>query len=238
MDATPREAAATLTADPRLIGGADERFTGYGVMGLPFRSGHYLALRVFVATSVGPPYRAIWHRDPEGRWEIFTTVDPQVSCPRYFGSAAPGERVTRIDLHWRDDWTLEVTMADRLAWRLELAGTSATRAMSAMGAAMPDAAWNSAAVLGSMGPVARAFLRSGRTRLRGATPNGPLYKAAPQQVWRVVGGRAQLDGEELGDLGPLASQSHLADFWLPQRGVFFAGRASFAPVPVRTPVAA
>ncbi|SDC04896.1 hypothetical protein GA0111570_1165 [Raineyella antarctica] len=230
MNTTPREAVAILTADPRLIEGTDERFTGYGVMGLPYATGHYLALRCFVATSVGPAYRAVWHRAPDGRWEIFTTAAPEVSCPRYFGSEAPGEQVPAIDVSWPDDWTLEVTMGERLSWRLELASTSATRIMTSMGGAMPDGAWNSNAVLGSMGPMASAFLGIGRTRLHGATPNGPLYKAAPQQVWRVVGGQAGLDGEDLGGIGPLSEQDHLGDFWLPQRGIFFVGRASFTPV--------
>lgn len=227
MNTTPREAVATLTADPRLTEGTNERFTGYGVMGLPYASGHYLALRAFAATSIGPSYRAVWHRTPEGRWEIFTTVAPELSCPRYFGSEAPGEQVPAIDVRWLDDWTLEVTIEHRLSWRLELASTSATRMMTMMGAAMPEGAWNNDAVLGSMGPVAAAFLGTGRTRLRGLTPNGPLYKAAPKQLWRVVGGRAHLDGEDLGDARPLSEQSHLADFWLPQRGIFFVGRASF-----------
>lgn len=236
MNTTPREAVASVTANPRLIEGTDERFTGYGVMGLPYVSGHYLALRVFEATSVGPSYRAVWHHTPEGRWEIFTTVAPEVSCPRYFGSEAPGEQVPAIGVSWQDGWTLEVTMSDRLSWRLELASTPATRMMTAMGGAMPEGAWNSDAVLGSMGPVAAAFLGTGRMRLHGVTPNGPSYKAAPQQVWRVVGGRARLDGEDLGDVGPLSEQSHLADFWLPQKGIFFVGRASFAPILTSTAV--
>lgn len=230
MNITPRMAVATQTADPRLIDGTDERFTGYGVMGLPYASGHYLALRAFVATSVGPAYRAIWHRSPGGRWEIFTTVSPEVSCPRYFGSEAPGEQVPAIDITWSSEWTCEVTMGDRLSWPMELTSTPATRMMTAAGEAMPDRAWSSSAVLGAMGPMAAAFLGIGRTRLRGATPNGPRYKAAPQQVWRVAGGRTVLDGQDLGRIGQLPEQSHLADFWLPQRGIFFVGRASFSPV--------
>ena len=95
---------------------------------------------------------------------------------------------------------------------------------------MPDSAWNSSFVLSAMGPLAAALLSLGRARLHGATPNGPLYKAAPQQLWRVAGGRAVLDGEDLGRIGRLSSQTHLADFWLPQRGIFFVGRASFSPV--------
>ena len=47
-----------MQAHPLLAEGDDERFTGYGVMGVPFASGHYLALRDMVATSVGPAYRA------------------------------------------------------------------------------------------------------------------------------------------------------------------------------------
>lgn len=230
MNTTPRAAVATLTADPRLFDGIDERFTGYGVMGLPYASGHYLALRVFLATSIGPAYRTVWHRTPQGRWEIFTMTAPELSCPRYFGSEAPGERVPAIEVSWPEEGALQVTMGERLSWRVELASTPATRMMTSMGGAMPDGAWKSNAVLGPMGPMAAMFLGTGRTRLKGVTPNGPSYKAAPQQVWRVVGGRAVLDGEDLGDPRPLPDQTHLGDFWLPQRGIFFVGRASFTPV--------
>lgn len=44
---TPRNAVEALQADPSLPEGDDERFVGYGVMGVPFASGHYLALRDF-----------------------------------------------------------------------------------------------------------------------------------------------------------------------------------------------
>jgi hypothetical protein len=54
-------------------------------------------------------------------------------------------------------------------------------------------------------------------------------------VWRVVGGRAELDGADLGALAPLREQTRLGDFWLPQRGLFFAGQARFT-APVTEPV--
>jgi hypothetical protein len=113
--------------------------------------------------------------------------------------------------------------------------------MTSMGAVTPQWAWNSDAVLGPMGSMAVGFLRSGRIRLHGRTPNGQGFKAAPLRVWRVVGGHAQLDGADLGALAPLREQTRLGDFWLPQRGLFFAGQARFtapvtAPVPAsRTP---
>ena len=51
-------------ARPHVHPGQEERFSGYGVMGLPFRSGHVLALRRFPVTSVGPGYTSVWWRDP------------------------------------------------------------------------------------------------------------------------------------------------------------------------------
>lgn len=228
---SPRTAVATLEGNPRLAAGTDERFTGYGVMGVPFATGHYLALRVMLASSVGPGYRAVWHRAPDGRWTIFTTNPPDLSCPRYFGAAATSERVPQIEVGWPDERTVLVEMDDRVSWRVELAGTGATRMLSAMGGAMPDGAWDSPAVLDGMSPMAGSVLRSGRIRLRGTTPNGPWFKAAPLQIWRVVGGGARVAGTDLGALGPLREQTRLGDFWLPQRGLFFAGRASFEPRP-------
>jgi hypothetical protein len=63
---TPRDAAVAAQRNPVLWPGTDERFTGYGVMGLPFRSGHYLAMRHIPASSIGPEYRTVWHYAPDG----------------------------------------------------------------------------------------------------------------------------------------------------------------------------
>jgi hypothetical protein len=225
---TPRELVNTMAINPRLVDGDDERFTGYGAMGVPYADGHYLALRDMLATSIGPAYRTLWHRTPAGRWTIFTNTAPDLSCPRYFGAATATEQVPAIDTAWLDDWTLQVSMGDRFSWRIVLGASPATRMMTSMAQAMPDTAWDSDAVLGAMGPMAGGFLGIGRTRLRGVTPNGQSFKAAPLQVWRVVGGQAWLDGVQLGELGPLPEQDALGDFWLPQRGLFFAGRARFS----------
>ncbi len=227
MITTPRQAVATVEGNPRLARGSDERFTGYGAMGVPFSGGSYIALRDMVASSLGTGYRAIWHRNPQGRWTIFTTVSPAVSCPRYFGSAAAVEQVPAIEMIWRDDWTVEVTMGTRLSWRLRLGSTPATKVMTSIGGVMPAWTWESNAVLGSMGPMAGAVLRSGQIRLRGLTPNGQGFKAAPLRVWRVISGAAVVDGADLGAMGPLPEQARLGDFWLPQRGLFFAGQARF-----------
>ncbi|MYR05292.1 hypothetical protein GTV32_02690 [Gordonia sp. SID5947] len=230
---TPYEAVTALRAHPDLPGGSDERFAGYGVMGIPFASGHYLALREMLASSLGAPYRTIWHRDPQGRWTIHTTTDPAASCPRYFGAGADVRRVPAIDISWTDGSQVEVALGDELRWRLELASSPATRILTAMGAAMPMRALTSASVLTVMGPMAGAVLGSGRMRLCGRTPNGPLFRATPLQVWRVASAEATHRGQNLGAPAPLDVQTALGDFWLPQRGLFFVGQASFTPPPAR-----
>jgi len=67
--------------------GSGDRFSGYGVIGLPFSSGHVLALRCFEVSSLGTAYTSVWHRDPKGRWTFHQNVPPEQSCPRYFGAA-------------------------------------------------------------------------------------------------------------------------------------------------------
>ena len=47
-----------------------EYVNGWGIFALPFESGDVLALRVFPQNDFSP-YRALWHRDPSGRWAIY-----------------------------------------------------------------------------------------------------------------------------------------------------------------------
>ena len=49
----PAELVQEVERHPEPPPGSGERFAGYGVMGLPFRSGHVLALRRSPASSIG-----------------------------------------------------------------------------------------------------------------------------------------------------------------------------------------
>ena len=69
-------------------------------MGLPFTSGHILALRRFPASSVGPPFRSVWHRDPSGRWTFFQDVPSVQGCARYFGAAVAEVVAATIEIAW------------------------------------------------------------------------------------------------------------------------------------------
>ena len=62
-----RQQIERLEQHAPLLEGEGDRFSGYAVIGLPFQSGHILALRRFPASTIGPGYTSVWHRDPSGR---------------------------------------------------------------------------------------------------------------------------------------------------------------------------
>ncbi|HYS82129.1 MAG TPA: hypothetical protein VEM76_15575, partial [Anaeromyxobacteraceae bacterium] len=105
---SPRDLALGAEAAPRLPEGAGERFSGYGIMGLPFRSGHVLALRRFPASSIGPAYSSVWHRAPTGQWTFYQDVTPDLACPRYFGPALARTLQRPIDVKWMSPTRLSV----------------------------------------------------------------------------------------------------------------------------------
>jgi hypothetical protein len=64
------ELIRNIEEDASLPLGSSERFAGYAVIGLSFRSGHVLTLRRFPASSLGAGYTSIWHRDPGGQMDL------------------------------------------------------------------------------------------------------------------------------------------------------------------------
>lgn len=221
----PRSIAERSSTVPS--GDGQERFAGYGVMGAPFASGHYLALRHFPASSVGGGYNSVWHRDPAGVWVIYSSNSPDVSCARYFGSAVEDARTAEIAVTWTGPSTFTVTVDKTLVWDVELGRSAATSAMTSLGKLMPGALWRSNAVLSAMGHAAGPALGVGRVRLTGTTSNGQWFRANPRMLWTIDRTRATLDGVDLGPPGPLTVQARLGDFWLPQRGMFVVGESYF-----------
>ena len=225
---TPRDAATAVVENPILPAGSDERFAGFGVMGLPFSSGHYLALRHFPATSFSPGYRSVWHRDPAGTWTFYATTPGQLSCARYFSSATANDPVQcDIDVAWLSPWSLMIRIDGLLDWQLDMRTTVPTRLMSAIGARLPERAWTNRVILTVMGRAAGPTLRVGQVRLRGTAANGQAFMTAPTRVWAVAQSRAVLAGEDLGPVGPLNRQARLGDFRVPQRGIFVVGHGHF-----------
>jgi hypothetical protein len=218
-----RVLASAVRADPDLPPGDGDRVAGFGVIGLPFASGHYLALRCFTASSFGPPYKSLWHRDPAGAWTVYTTVDALYGCPRYIGPAlARPAIVTPIDVGLVDDTDVRVYVDDALDWTFTITPTRATSLMTAMSERLPERAWTNRWVLGALGRLAGPMLSAGRLRLTGEMPSGHRFTAAPRRVWSISASQATVEGIDIGPIGPLAEQAKLGDFWLPQRGIFFA----------------
>jgi hypothetical protein len=229
---------AVMTDSPRSIAQRDtplpaglneERFAGYGVMGLPFASGHYLAFRHFPASSVGEGYDSVWHRDPAGNWVIYSSVPPSSSCARYFGSELEDARVEDISVQWTGPRAFTVEIRHKIVWELELGRSVATAAMTGIGRLMPAAWWRSEKVLSAMSKAAGPVLRAGKVGLTGTVSNGQWFRANPRMLWTVDDSRAMVDGVDIGPPGPLDHQARLGDFWLPQRGMFVVGESFFEP---------
>jgi hypothetical protein len=221
---TPVDAASALLRNPRLPAGDDERLVGFGVLGLPFAGGHYLALRCVPAVSFAPGYRSVWHRDPAGVWTFYATTPGQLSCARYFSSATRNDAVQcDIGVAWVTPWSLSVQIVGLLEWHLDLGVTASTRLMSGIARRLPARAWTNRATLGAIGRAAGAVLGAGEFRLSGIAPNGQRFMIAPTQFWAVTHSRAAFRGEDLGPVGPVHPQARLAGFRAPQRGFFVVG---------------
>ena len=104
-----------LEQGAELPSGNEERFAGYGVMGVPFTSGDLLAMRRFLASSLGQGYTSVWHRDPQGRWNFNSDVPPQLACPRYFGSAVDEAVVREIEITWSSPRDFTVSIGENRA---------------------------------------------------------------------------------------------------------------------------
>jgi hypothetical protein len=81
-----------------------------------------------------------------------------------------------------------------------------------------------------MGAVAGRVLDVGKVRLTGTTSNRQHFDANPLRIWYVTASNAVVEGEDLGPVGPLAEQAHMADFYVPQRGIFAIGRVFITPL--------
>jgi hypothetical protein len=215
----PAEIVKELEAHAELPPGSEERFFGYGVMGLPFKSGHLLGLRRFPASSIGPGYRSVWHRAPDGRWTFYQDQPPEMACTRYFGDEVDEVREGPIEIEWTGPRALAVRAGD-LEWTMELDSTAVTRLMSGVASHLPYRAWRSPALLGAISRIAGPALRAGQLRLEGLAPNGQRFHASPRAIWVATRATGSIGGADLGEMGPAPQQGRLRDFAIPQRGLF------------------
>lgn len=207
--------------------GSEERFFGYGVVGLPFTSGHVLALRRWPASSLGQSYTSVWHRNPSGRWTFIQDAPPQLACTRYFGSAVSQYLTSEIGITWTDqgNFSVDITGDYEVHWQVSLSDTFATQMLNVLGGLIPDFLWRRRMFLKSLQSLGGWFMGSGRMSLTGRLPNGQWFITQPRYMWNVAASRAWVQGQDLGEMGPLDEQARLGDFWIPQQGRFFIGQA-------------
>ena len=219
----PRELINEIERNPQLPDSDKDRFCGYAVMGLPFRSGHILGLRRWPASSIGPGYASVWHRDPNDRW---TDIDPRISCNRYFGAGIDVVRQCEIAIDWTEPNGFRVTTGDgTIAWNVAIDATPLTSLFTTICSNLPDKLWDQDFILRAMGAVGGRVLRAGAMNLTGLTPNQQVFKANPLRIWTIPTSHAIVEGVDLSEVGPTVEQARLGDFWFPQRGLFVVAQS-------------
>jgi len=232
----PRDIAEEYEKEISLPSTKYETFAGYGIIGLPFSSGHVLALRRFPLTSIGPGYTSIWHRDPEGKWIIVHDMPAMQSCPRFFGSALERTVQSPITVTWTGPRDLRVKTEGeyKVDWKVSLNLTVSVWFMNIVGGLIPGPLWRTETFLSLMGRLGRVVVGAGRMNLVFRTPNGQKLMATPKHLWPVHSSSAIVNGQDMGVARPLPRQARLGQAWVPQRGRFFDGYVYAEPFnPVR-----
>jgi len=197
-------------------------------MGLPFRSGDVLATRRFPASSIGPGYTSVWHRNPGGEWTFYADVPPEIACTRFFGSAVARAVVCPLVLEWTGEDQLHVEVPEAgLSCDIVVGPTLASRAMNLMAASFPEWAWRSPRMLGLTAMMAGPMLRAGKLSMAGIASNRQSFITNPRKIWMVKSALLRVGERETGQPGPVTPQAQLGGFLIPQRGILAIGNAAF-----------
>jgi hypothetical protein len=204
-----------------------EHVKGWGVFGLPFDSGHVLALRVFPESDFGS-YRTVWHRDAAGNWSIL--VDgPRLdtACPRYYGAACASTGFASIELTWTGPASLRIEVEEpSLEWTLTASDTPTLRVLNAMSARLPLWTWRPRPLVRMRERIARR-LGMGNVELSGTMPSGHVGTLMPQRMYFVRESRAVLEGVDLGRPVEGGPNPVIGKVPLPARGILAIGQATW-----------
>lgn len=202
-----------------------EHFKGWGVFGLPFDSGHVLALRVVPESDFGS-YRTLWHRDPSGNWAIY--VDgPRLdtACPRFYSKALTHTGFAHIELDWTAPDSLHISM-DRphIDWSLTARTTLPLEVLNVVSARLPLSTWRPRVLVHAREVIA-SWLGMGRLEFAAVMPNGQSGTVMPQQIYFIDRSTAVIDGADLGLPIHARENPTIGSVPLPARGVLATGRA-------------
>lgn len=205
-----------------------EYVNGWGVFGLPFDSGHVLALRVFPENDFSP-YRTVWHCDPAGRWSIYVDGrSADTACPRYYGQACDHVGYAKIGLEWTGPAALRITMDQpSLAWTLTARQTTVLRVMNTISPRLPLSTWRSPRLVRAREVMARRLLGLGDIRMSGTMPSGHAGILMPQRMYFIDETSAVLNGVELGRATRVSPNPQIGQVPLPARGVLAIGQGAW-----------
>lgn len=202
-----------------------EHVRGYGVLSLPFSSGHNLGLRVFPESDFAP-YVSVWHQTPDGNWSIYNDGPSlNVTCPRWWGPALSNAALASIDVSWTDRDALRVEMeSPRLTWTMKLLTPPALEAMNAVSARLPLWTWRFR-VLRRLREWGAERAGMGSLQFRFTTPSGHDTTIMPEQVAFIRSSDASWNGQPLGDPVRLDETPTIAGVPLPRGPTFMIGQA-------------
>ena len=226
--------AARASAIAERVGDAPwpghEHVSGWGVFGLPFDSGHVLALRVFPDNPFAP-YRTVWHRDPDGHWSIYADAPRlDIACPRYYGAACTRTAHASIEVTWTGPSSLRVSMDEpRLEWTVTATASPVMAALNGVSSLLPLASWRRPALVHMRERAAR-LLGLGDIALTGTMPSGHTGILMPQRMYLVRESTATLDGTDLGRPARLDHNPTIGHVPLPARGIVAIGQAMWLPL--------
>lgn len=203
-----------------------EHYRGYGVMMLPYSSGHLLGLRVFPQNDFAP-YRSVWHCTPEGEWSIYNDGPSlQTTCPRWWGPALRHAELSDIELNWAGPNELQVKMKEpSLEWTMEMAAPPLLKRANAINAGIPLRAWKLRPFIRLQEWLARQVLDMGNVRFSFVTPSGKEAVVIPQKIFLIRSSRAVWRGHDLGSPARLPETPHIGEVPLPKDPVFMIGQA-------------
>ena len=204
-----------------------EYVKGWGVFGLPFDSGHILALRVFPENDFGS-YRTVWHRPPSGGSSIHVDgARLDTACPRYYGTACNQTGFAKIAVTWTGPSTLRVTMdTPSLDWTLTASSTTLLDLINAISATLPIATWKPRYMVRARELMGEA-LGMGHMQLSGMMPSGHAGILMPKRMYFIESSRAVLDGVDLGRPTHLLVNPSIGGVRLPARGVLAIGQGAW-----------